>query len=41
MGKKSNWRKGKKPTVSIGETILSVPTDSELESALRKEGIIA
>lgn len=39
--KNQNGGKEKKPTVSIGKTILSVPTDSELESALKKEGLIA
>ncbi len=39
--KSQNGGKEKKPTISFGDTILSVPTDSELESALKKEGIIS
>lgn len=35
--KNQNGGKEKKPTISIGETILSVPTDSELEAALNRK----
>ncbi len=38
--KQQNDGKERKPTVKVGEQILSVPSDQELESALRSEGAL-
>ncbi len=38
--KQQNDGKEQKPTLKIGEQALCVPTEQELESALREEGII-
>lgn len=38
--KQQNDGKERKPTIEVGDTVLSVPTDHELESALRQEGLI-
>lgn len=43
----SDWVKSKnegkelKPTIKIGDRILSVPSQSELDSALRQEGLVS
>lgn len=39
--RRQNDGKEKKPTVKIGEQVLSVPGDGELESALREKGVIS
>ena len=39
--KQQNDGKELKPTVSIGQTILSVPDERELDSALEKAGLIS
>jgi glutaredoxin len=39
--RRQNDGKEKKPTVKIGEQVLSVPDDRELESALREKGMIS
>lgn len=42
----SRWVKGqnagkeRKPTIKLGERVLSVPSDQELEHALREQGIV-
>ncbi len=38
--KSKNDGKERKPTVSIGEKILSVPNENELDSLLKQEGLI-
>jgi mycoredoxin len=38
--KQQNDGKERKPTVKLGRQVLSVPSNRELESALREEGII-
>ena len=38
--KRQNDGKERKPTVKLGEQVLSVPNDQELESALRAQGIV-
>ena len=38
--KQQNDGKERKPTVKVGEQVLSVPTDQELESALREKNIL-
>jgi glutaredoxin len=38
--KQQNDGKERKPTVKVGEQVLSVPTEKELESALREQGIL-
>lgn len=38
--REQNDGKERKPTVKLGEQILSVPEDAELESALREKGLI-
>ncbi|MDT5123453.1 MAG: mycoredoxin [Acidobacteriota bacterium] len=38
--KEQNNGKERKPTVKLGERVLSVPSDEELESALREEGLV-
>ena len=38
--KQQNDGKERKPTVKLGEQVLSVPSDQELESALREQGIV-
>lgn len=38
--KEQNDGKERKPTVKLGERVLSVPSDEELESALREEGLM-
>ena len=39
--KQQNGGKERKPTIKIGEKVLSVPDDRELEGALREKGIIS
>ena len=39
--KRQNDGKERKPTVKIGEQILSVPSDQELENALRQQGLLS
>jgi glutaredoxin len=36
-----NDGKERKPTVQVGEQVLSVPSDQALEEALRREGLIS
>lgn len=38
--KQQNDGKERKPTVVVGEQVLSVPSEQELESALRDEGAL-
>ena len=38
--KRQNDGKERKPTVKLGEQVLSVPSNQELESALREQGIV-
>ncbi len=38
--KQQNGGKEKKPTIRVGQEVLRVPTDEELESKLRAEGLI-
>jgi glutaredoxin len=38
--KQQHEGKEKKPTVKIGERVLTVPSDAELEHALRQEGLL-
>ena len=38
--KQQNGGKERKPTVKLGQQVLSAPTDQELESALREKGIV-
>jgi glutaredoxin len=38
--KEQNDGKERKPTVRLGEQALSVPTDEELENALRENGLV-
>ena len=38
--KQQNDGKERKPTVRVGEQVLCVPSDQELESALRDEGAL-
>jgi mycoredoxin len=38
--KQQNDGKEKKPTLKVGARVLKVPTDQELDSALREEGLI-
>ena len=40
MGQGANGGRERKPTVEIGDRILSVPGPDELEKALRAEGIL-
>lgn len=39
--KRQNDGKERKPTVSIGQTVLSVPTEAELNSALKSAGFVS
>lgn len=39
--KEQNDGKERKPTVKIGERVLSVPSDQELEGALRENGLLS
>jgi glutaredoxin len=39
--KRQNDGKERKPTIKVRGRVLKVPTDQELESALRQEGLIA
>ncbi len=39
--KEQNNGKERKPTIKIGEQVLSVPSDQELESALRSSGFVS
>lgn len=39
--KQQNNGKERKPTVKLGEQVLRVPSNEELESALREKGIVA
>ena len=39
--KQQNDGKERKPTISIGEQVLSVPSNQELESALRTSGLVS
>ena len=36
-----NSEKEKKPTVKIGEQVLTVPSDQALENALRQKGLVS
>lgn len=38
--KAQNEGKERKPTIRIGERVLSVPNDDELENALREQGVV-
>jgi mycoredoxin len=38
--KEQNDGKERKPTVKLGRQVLSVPSDAQMESALREEGLI-
>lgn len=38
--KQQNDGKERKPTVKLGQQVLSTPTDQELESALRQQGFV-
>lgn len=38
--KEQNNGKERKPTVKLGSRVLSVPSDEEMESALREEGLM-
>jgi glutaredoxin len=38
--KEQNNGRERKPTVKIGERVLPVPDDGELESALREQGLV-
>ena len=38
--KQQNDGKERKPTVKVGEQVLSVPSEQELESALRDQGVL-
>jgi mycoredoxin len=38
--REQNNGKERKPTVKLGQQVLSVPAESELESALRENGLI-
>ncbi len=38
--REQNDGKERKPTLKLGERILSVPDDEELESALRQQGLV-
>ncbi len=39
--KEQNNGKERKPTLKFGEQVLSVPSDEELESALREQGLVS
>ena len=39
--KRQNDGKERKPTVKLGAQVLSVPSNRELESALRQEGVVS
>jgi mycoredoxin len=39
--KEQNDGRDRKPTIKIGEQVLSVPSDRELESALRASGLVS
>ncbi|MFN2453215.1 MAG: glutaredoxin family protein [Pyrinomonadaceae bacterium] len=39
--KDQNNGKERKPTVKLGDQILSVPTDEDLEAALRSKGLVS
>lgn len=39
--KEQNDGKERKPTVKIGERVLSVPDDQELQGALRENGLVS
>lgn len=39
--KEQNDGKERKPTIKVGEQVLSVPSDQQLESALRTNGLIS
>ena len=38
--KQQNGGKERKPTIKVGEQVLSVPSVQELESALRQDGVL-
>lgn len=38
--KRQNDGRERKPTVKIGEQVLAVPSDQELENALRQQGLV-
>jgi mycoredoxin len=38
--KQQNEGKERKPTLKLGDAVLSVPSDQELENALRAQGIV-
>jgi glutaredoxin len=39
--RRHNEGKERKPTIKIGDRVLTVPGDGELESALREKGLIS
>jgi glutaredoxin len=39
--KRQNGGKERKPTIIVGEQVLTVPNESELDSALREQGVIS
>lgn len=39
--KEQNDGKERKPTIKVGQQVLSVPSDQELESALRTNGLVS
>jgi glutaredoxin len=39
--KEQNDGKERKPTIKVGEQVLSVPSNQELESALRTNGLVS
>ena len=39
--KEQNDGKERKPTVKVGQQVLSVPSDEELKSALRENGLVS
>lgn len=39
--KEQNDGKERKPTIKVGEQVLSVPSDQQLESALRTNGLVS
>jgi glutaredoxin len=39
--KEQNGGKERKPTLDLGERVLSVPSEQELAAALREEGLLA
>ncbi|MCU1288649.1 MAG: hypothetical protein JWN60_878 [Acidobacteria bacterium] len=39
--KSQNDGKERKPTISVGESVLKVPSETELESALKRQNLIS